>query len=93
MQETESLKSLGTILEAHSTQFERILAAIQDTKCALESKIDTVALDVGLFRSDHKKLVECVVEVEAVASNLQPEVKEMQQDIKMLSADMEALQR
>ena len=87
------LKSLGTILETRSTQFEIILATIQDTKSVLKTKIDTVALDVGLLRSDHKKLAVCVAEVEAATTTLQPKAKEMQQDIKTLTAGMEALQR
>ena len=40
---------------------EVILAAIQDTKAALELKIDTVAIDLG---ADHKKLVERVTDTE-----------------------------
>ena len=47
--EIDSLKNLGTILEAHSAQFEKILTAIQDTKSALETKIDTVTQDVSLL--------------------------------------------
>ena len=53
-----TLSLLHATLEARSKQFERILLAIQDTKSTLEIKIDTVALDVCILRSDHRKLAE-----------------------------------
>ena len=37
------LRNLDSKLDTHTEQFEKILAAISDTKSALEAKIDTVA--------------------------------------------------
>ena len=54
--EAATLGDLNVLLASHTNQFEKILAAIQDTKNTLEAKIDSVALDMGLLRSDHKKL-------------------------------------
>ena len=75
MPEAASLGNLSTILAAHTAQFEKILAAIRDTKNALEAKIDNVALDVGLLRADHKKLSERVKEIEAVNKRKKREKK------------------
>ena len=91
--ENEIMGKLGTILATHTTQFEKILTAIQDTKNALEAKIDTVTLDVGLLRSDHKKLAERVTSVELINTTTQPEIKTMQQEINRLTTGMEALHK
>ena len=45
--ENGTLRSLESTLDTHTRHFEKILSAIKDTKCVLEAKIDTVALDVG----------------------------------------------
>ena len=52
------LRGMESTLDIHTQQLEKILNAIKETKCTLEAKIDTVALDVGLLRADHKKLSE-----------------------------------
>ena len=62
--EVEALRNFGATLDTHSKQFEQILQAIRDTKNTLEAKIDTVALDVGILRADHRKLADRVSEME-----------------------------
>ncbi|KAJ1180731.1 hypothetical protein NDU88_005948 [Pleurodeles waltl] len=50
----------GEGLEAHTAA---ILAAMGAPKPALENKIDTVAVDLGLLRADHCKLTDRVGEI------------------------------
>ena len=52
-----------------------------------------MALDVGILRADHRTFVDRVAEVESNTSTLQPNMSQMQQDIKILAAGMEALQK
>ena len=92
-EEETSMASLGAVLATHTAQFERILTAIQDTKAALEAKIDTVALDVGVLRVEHGKLADRVREVESVTTKWSPELVEIQQNIRALSDNVEVLQR
>ncbi|KAJ1161783.1 hypothetical protein NDU88_002264 [Pleurodeles waltl] len=49
MESDGMLRHLKATLNPDSTQFQRILQAIMDTKTALESKIDSVSLDVELL--------------------------------------------
>ena len=91
--DNEVLRSLESKLDTHTKQFEKILAAIRDTKCALEAKIDTVALDVGLLREDHKKLADRVSEIEFTHSTVRPSVQQLQKEVKNITVDIETLQR
>ncbi|KAJ1090263.1 hypothetical protein NDU88_003398 [Pleurodeles waltl] len=59
-QTTPSLLSLETTLQAHSTQLEKILQAIMDTKASIENRIDTVSQDLNLLRVDHRNLTDRV---------------------------------
>ena len=59
--DSDALHLLHTTLNGHSKQFQCILHAIQDTKNTLETKIDTVALGVGVLRTDHRNLADRVL--------------------------------
>ena len=87
------LRNLDSKLDTHTEQFEKILTAIRDTKCALEAKIDTVAVDVGLLREDHKKLAARVSEVESTHSTVRPSVQQLQKEVRNITTDIETLRR
>ena len=91
--ELTTLGDLNALLASHTTQFEKVLAAIQDTKNTLETKIDNVALDVGLLRSDHKKLAERVKVMEETNKTVHPEVQTLRQDVIRITNDVENLHR
>ena len=91
--ETATLGDLNTLLASHTTQFEKILAAIQDTKNTLEAKIDNVALDVGLLRADHKKLAERVKVIEETNKMAHPEIQTLRQDVTRITNDVENLHK
>ena len=91
--ENVMLRGLESTLDIHTHQFEKILNAIKETKCALEAKIDTVALDVGLLRADHKKLTDRVTEVESTNAAMRPTVQQLQKEVKEMSVDILALRR
>ena len=52
-----------------------IMQAIKASREALESKIDTLATDMGLLRDDHRKLTERVASTEKEITGMSPELK------------------
>ena len=77
-QTTGALQQLKSTLSKHSKQFEKILAAILDTKTMLETKIDAVTNDVNLLGADHHKLTDRVGEVESSLTTICPKVSDLQ---------------
>ena len=89
----DMMQLLQATLEGHSKQFDKILQAIQDTKTTLETKIDTVALDLGILRADHRKLAERVTELESGSLTVQPTIHQLQKEVRDMAVDVGALQR
>ncbi|KAJ1203987.1 hypothetical protein NDU88_007768 [Pleurodeles waltl] len=53
-------------------QFDRILAAIADTKTVLQQEIGVVSAGLGLLRAEHRELAENIAEVEKEVEDMQP---------------------
>ncbi|KAJ1125103.1 hypothetical protein NDU88_003541 [Pleurodeles waltl] len=70
--------------EALTQHTEVILAAIQDSTTALESQIAMLAGEVGLLRSDHKKLKDRVKATEVIMWELTPQVKTLAQKLALM---------
>ncbi|KAJ1127335.1 hypothetical protein NDU88_005738 [Pleurodeles waltl] len=51
-------ETLGNMLTAQSRRSDEILIALVDIKTTLEPKIETLQIEMGLMREDHKKLKE-----------------------------------
>ncbi|KAJ1157589.1 hypothetical protein NDU88_010294 [Pleurodeles waltl] len=61
-------KTVAPMIQA---QFDRILAAIADTKTSLQQDIGVVSVGLGLLQAEHRKLVEKMREVEKVVEDMQ----------------------
>ncbi|KAJ1081929.1 hypothetical protein NDU88_002101 [Pleurodeles waltl] len=90
---THALQRLDAILHSHSSQFDKILQAILDTKTSLESRIDAVAQDVTIRRADHRKLSGKVGETESEMAALRPSVQDLRSQMKQLATEVATLQR
>ncbi|KAJ1168814.1 hypothetical protein NDU88_000727 [Pleurodeles waltl] len=90
---TPSLQSLESTLMSHSSQFEKVLQAIMDTKTSLETRIDTVSQDLNILRVDHGKLSDKMKTTEAALSELAPTVADNQKQILRLNAEVKSLLR
>ncbi|KAJ1093514.1 hypothetical protein NDU88_006614 [Pleurodeles waltl] len=64
------------------------VTALLDTKTTPEMKIDAVALDVNLLRTDHRALVERVTETEGDIAKLSPDVKALQEKMTHLTMEV-----
>ena len=73
-QDYQAGEEAADVLQAHT---ETILAAIKDTKSALESQIAAVANEVGILRDQQRKTVERVKATEILTAELAPAVKEL----------------
>ncbi|KAJ1201266.1 hypothetical protein NDU88_005079 [Pleurodeles waltl] len=71
-----ALQQMDAKIHNHTSQFEKVLQAILDTKTSLETKIDAVTQDVNLLRADHGKLSERVAETETDVAGMRPTMKE-----------------
>ncbi|KAJ1180596.1 hypothetical protein NDU88_005817 [Pleurodeles waltl] len=76
---SQTLRQMEVTLHNHTSQLERVLQAILDTKTTLETKVDAVTLDVNLLRSDHQALAERVTDTERDVVALTPSVKDLQE--------------
>ena len=66
------------------SKLDAVLVAIDQSRSSLENKIDTVAADLSLLHADHRKLVDKVNEAERVLTQLQPEVKTLDESVQSL---------
>ncbi|KAJ1108293.1 hypothetical protein NDU88_005669 [Pleurodeles waltl] len=73
----DALRNLEATLDIHFHQFERILQAILDTKTVLETKINTVSLEVGLLRMNHWRLEEQVEDTELGLSTMRTTMQDL----------------
>ncbi|KAJ1140858.1 hypothetical protein NDU88_007196 [Pleurodeles waltl] len=55
---------VSAILVAHTQKFDDILHAVQSIKSTVEPKIDTLCIEMGHLREEHKKLKERVASAE-----------------------------
>ncbi|KAJ1171484.1 hypothetical protein NDU88_003345 [Pleurodeles waltl] len=62
--------SMSAILAAHTQKFDKILRAVQSVKSTLEPKIDTLCIDMGHLRKEHKKLKERVTSMEGEVAEM-----------------------
>ncbi|KAJ1110034.1 hypothetical protein NDU88_007389, partial [Pleurodeles waltl] len=88
-----TLKQMQSRLTAHSSQFDKILQAIQDTKSSLEQGIDFVSQDVGVLRADQHKLTDRVQDAETTLYTVKPTVDELQTQMKQLNTEVMTLHR
>ncbi|KAJ1178088.1 hypothetical protein NDU88_003336 [Pleurodeles waltl] len=77
--------------EALTQHTEVILAAIQESKTALENQIATLAGEVGLLRDDHNKLKDRVKATEEMMNEATPQVKTLTQTMARMDADQKTL--
>ena len=83
-------KELPDALQLH---LDKVLEAIKTTREALEHKIDSVVIDVGLLRADHKKVAEKVETNKLLLADIQPKVGDNTENIAKLTEKMEVLER
>ena len=83
-------KELPDALQLH---LDKVLEAIKTTREALEHKIDSVVIDVGLLRADHKKIAEKVENNKLLLADIQPKVGDNTENIARLTEKMEVLER
>ncbi|KAJ1195760.1 hypothetical protein NDU88_005028 [Pleurodeles waltl] len=74
---SNALYKVTETLAAHSTQMEKVLQAILDTKTSLEGKIDTVVAEVNILRMEHRKLANRVTTTETTLNTAQPDIADM----------------
>ncbi|KAJ1208687.1 hypothetical protein NDU88_004070 [Pleurodeles waltl] len=84
-----SEKTGGTVALTQHTKV--ILAAIQDSKTALESQIATLVGEVGLLQDDHKKLKDRVKETEEIMHETTPQVKALMQKLTLMDNEVTTL--
>ncbi|KAJ1128418.1 hypothetical protein NDU88_006797 [Pleurodeles waltl] len=68
-----------------------ILAAIQDSKAALENQIATLAGEVGLLQDDHNKLKDRDKVTEEMMNETTLQVKALTQKIALMDTEMKTL--
>ena len=83
-------KELPDALQLH---LDKVLEAIKTTREALENKIDSVVIDVGLLRADHKKIAEKVDINKLLLADIQPKVGDNTENIARLTEKMEVLEK
>ena len=71
---------------------DKILHAIANTKSTLQSKIDSVAAELGLLRADHASLSERVKTNEGTLVELQPAQKALQLQVDGLTNRVQVLE-
>ena len=74
----DPMQQLELTLQTHTSMFDHILQAIQDSKVALEAQIGAIQMESGLLRADHAKLSAHVAETEATLASVRPTVLAMQ---------------
>ncbi|KAJ1149890.1 hypothetical protein NDU88_002689 [Pleurodeles waltl] len=84
-----SEKTGGT--EALTQHTEVILAAIQDSKTALQSQIAMLAGEVGLLRDDHNKLKDRVKATEVTMQETTSQVKTLTQKLALMVNELRTL--
>ncbi|KAJ1118281.1 hypothetical protein NDU88_006476 [Pleurodeles waltl] len=70
------LRQMENTLRNHTSQFEKVLQAIVETRTTLESKIGAVVADVGLLRADQRVLADRVSEMQKDLGGLALQEKE-----------------
>ncbi|KAJ1185848.1 hypothetical protein NDU88_002635 [Pleurodeles waltl] len=74
---SKALHTVTETLAAHSTQMEKVLQAILDTRTSLEGKTDTVVAEVNIFRMEHRKLANRVTTTETTLNTAQRDIADM----------------
>ena len=64
-----------------SDKLDTILNAIRSSMIYLKAKVDAVAIDVNLLRTDHKKLADLVTQSEKALVELQPRMTDLELQI------------
>ncbi|KAJ1177855.1 hypothetical protein NDU88_003107 [Pleurodeles waltl] len=88
---SHALQQMDATLHIHTSQFEKVLQAILDTKNSFEAKIDAVTLDVNLLRADHRTLSGRVAETKTEVAEMRPTMKELQERMNHLSTEVTTL--
>ncbi|KAJ1191730.1 hypothetical protein NDU88_001046 [Pleurodeles waltl] len=64
---------------------DKILGAIEDTKSTLQRDINQVAVEVGLLRAVHHRLVDRVKEIENTLAEIAPQQKDLKAEVTYLA--------
>ena len=81
MSQRDTESSSANQTQSLDSKLDAVLAAIEQSRSSLEQKIDTVAADLSLLHADHRKLTDRVQETERTLSQLQPEVKSLDESV------------
>ncbi|KAJ1215112.1 hypothetical protein NDU88_002722 [Pleurodeles waltl] len=71
-------------LRNHTTQFEKVLQAIVETRPTLDAQIGAVLVDVGLLRADQRALADKVSETQRDLGGLAPKGQALQEKVQRL---------
>ncbi|KAJ1189108.1 hypothetical protein NDU88_005859 [Pleurodeles waltl] len=88
-----ALQKLELTLQSHTSQFEKILQAILDTKITLEAKIGSVTEDLNILRTDQHALADRVSELERDTVAIPRSVEDLQSQLVHLSTEVDSLKR
>ncbi|KAJ1195238.1 hypothetical protein NDU88_004519 [Pleurodeles waltl] len=72
-----ALRKVTETLAAHSTQIDKVLQAVLDTRTSLEGKIDVVMAEVNILCMEHRKLTNRVTTAESTLETAQPDIEDM----------------
>ncbi|KAJ1198623.1 hypothetical protein NDU88_002462 [Pleurodeles waltl] len=81
--------------ESMTPTIQALLAAIADTKTALQQDIGVVSVGLGLLRAEHRKLAEKMMKMEKVVEDMQPTHQDLKKqmgelDIRVLRLEQRA---
>ncbi|KAJ1186433.1 hypothetical protein NDU88_003214 [Pleurodeles waltl] len=88
----DPIKHLESTMENYTSMFDKILQAIQDAKMAKEAPLGAIQVNICLMREAHAKLVEWVGDPDSSLASLMPSMKNIQDQLHALWAEVEVLQ-
>ncbi|KAJ1101403.1 hypothetical protein NDU88_006471 [Pleurodeles waltl] len=88
---TDPIKHLENTLAKHTSMFDTILQAIQDSETAMEAHLGDIQVETGLMHADHAKLEEQVDEAESLLASLTPSMKNVLEQLRALQEEVPVL--
>ncbi|KAJ1171476.1 hypothetical protein NDU88_003337 [Pleurodeles waltl] len=82
------IRQLESTPEKHTGMFNKVLQAIQGSKTAIETLLETIQMVMELLRADHTKLAERVDKVESSLTSVQPSLVAIQEQLKLLQTEV-----
>ncbi|KAJ1181547.1 hypothetical protein NDU88_006753 [Pleurodeles waltl] len=90
---SNTLPKMSETLTTHSTQIEKVLQAVLDTRTSLEGKIDTLVAEVNILRTEHRKLADRVTTAETTLETAQPDIEEIKLRLQQQESEIQRLHK